>query len=105
MEEKNLALAILGVIAVLALVGLILHFKAVNTAKFIVSPYQAGPITEPASAQVYYCDRQGALGNVPKDFNMEVYSEEAVLARGTQYCVRAPAEIAPVMYCCQPQQP
>ena len=105
MDEKNLALAILGVIVVLALVGLVLHFRAAKTAEFIVNPYQGGAITEPTAAQKYDCEIQGRLGNVPKDFIMGVYSEAGMQARGSLYCVKAPADIAPIMYCCQPQQP
>lgn len=105
MNEKNLALAILGVIAILALVGLVLHYKTAKTAEFIVNPYQGGEITEPVAAQRYDCEIQGRLGNVPKDFIMGVYSEEGMMARGARYCVKAPAEIAPIEYCCQPQRP
>ena len=104
MDEKNIALAILVVIVVLALVGLVLHYKTARTAEFIVSPYQGGVIQEPVAAQRYNCEIQGRLGNVPKDFIMGV-SEAGMQERGARYCVKAPAEIAPIEYCCQPLQP
>ena len=109
MNEKHASLVILTVIAIIAIVGLVLFFKAGQTGEAtggrIVAPYQGGAIQKPIAAEVYDCQTQGRLGNVPKDFTMGLYSTDAMKARGASYCVKAPANIAPIEYCCLPNKP
>ncbi len=47
MEEKNIALCILGVIAIIAIVGLILLFTAQQAGAVARTPYPGGVVAQP----------------------------------------------------------
>ena len=130
--EKNLGLVILGIIAILAIIGMLLLFKGQGTGEFIRYEYPTAILQAPAPGEVgmkvpttpvpgeYFAADEPArsYGNtlacedqikyshkIPQDFTWEVYSEEQMLERGSRYCMKAPEAIAPIKYCCMPQKP
>lgn len=130
MEEKHLGLVILAVIATLAIIGIVMMFKGNATGEYVRYEYPAPMLqtlspgkglTVPTTpvpgnyfasepnrlyGQSLACEEQIKYGHkIPQDFTWEVHSEEQMLERGSKYCLPAPAEIAPVKYCCIPQKP
>ena len=134
METKGLNLIILGIVAVIAVVGLVLLFKTAMSGEVVRSIYPGGvlqtsspgqditvPIETPAFgeyfssggsegtgmtyADTFACDRIAGRGQVRVDQTFEVTSEAEMMKRGKLYCSKAPASIAPVEYCCVPPKP
>ena len=127
--DKHLGLVILGVVAILAIIGMVLLFKGHGTGEFIRYEYPRGLLQAPSPGQgvtvptnmgEYFaagepersygkplaCEDQIKYSHkIPQDFTWEVYSEQQMQERGPRYCMKAPAEIAPVKYCCMPQKP
>jgi hypothetical protein len=108
MEQKNAALMILSVVAIIAIVGLVLFFKGAQTGDATAGRgvrYGMPPLKEIVNPAML-CEQAAKEGKVPGMYTLEVHSAQGLAERGgMQYCAKAPASIAPVLYCCHQQRP
>lgn len=108
MEQKNAALLILSVVAIIAIVGLVLFFKGAQTGEATGGGrgYRTMPPLQQILDPAKMCEQAAQEGKVPGMYTLEVYSTQGMQERGgMRYCAAAPASIAPVQYCCQQQRP
>ncbi|MBW2986095.1 hypothetical protein KY333_01865 [Candidatus Woesearchaeota archaeon] len=128
MEQKEISLVILGVVSVIAVVGLVLLFKAAMSGNMVreypptVLQTSYPGMTEQIEVQQpwYYfssnnagtidnmfreCTMQNKLGKVPADFILGITIDPASAGINPRECVAAPVAITPIKYCCIPPRP
>lgn len=109
MEKSETTLIILGIVAVLAVVGLILLFKqAMAGATVTATNYYQDPYMKPVPpmnvyAQQQACKTLGAQHIVPALAIMPA-TKDQVPAYGADNCFKTPAG-SPVEYCCVQPRP
>jgi hypothetical protein len=125
MEQKEISLVILGVVSVIAVVGLVLLFKTAMAGNMVREypptvlqtsyPGMTGQ-TEVQQPWQYFssnnagtidnmfreCTMQNKLGKVPADFILGITMGPEAAGINSRECVTAPAAIAPIKYCCIP---
>ena len=128
MEQKEISLVILGVVSVIAVVGLVLLFKAAMSGNMVreypptaIQTTYPGMIDQTETQQPWQyfssnkagtidnlfreCTMQSKLGNVPADFILRITIEPKSAGINPRECVAAPTAIAPIRYCCIPPRP
>jgi len=130
MEKREISLIILGIVAVIAVFGLVFLFKTAISAKMIhaypretmVAEYPGMPIGNPTAPlqpweyfsagdpervqdEMQACKLQNKLGKVPADFTLGIKMEPATAGINPRECFPAPTAILPIKYCCIPPRP
>jgi len=109
MEKSETTMMILGIVAVIAVVGLILLFKqAMAGATVTATNYYQNPYTEELPllsvyAQQQACETLGAQHIVPALARMPATKDQVPLY-GENNCFKTPAG-SPVEYCCVQPRP
>ncbi|MBW3002881.1 hypothetical protein KY338_07010 [Candidatus Woesearchaeota archaeon] len=109
MEKKETTMIILGIVAVIAVVGLVLLFKqAMAGATVTATNYYQDPYMKPIPAMNIYAQQQacktlGAQHIVPALAVMPAKADQ-VAGYGADNCFKTPAG-SPVEYCCIQPRP
>lgn len=130
MEKKELSMIILGIVAVIAVTGLVLLFKTAIAGKMVwaypqetlVAEYPAMLATMPKSTpkpweyfsagdperiqdMMRACEMQNKLGKIPAEFTFGIKTEPESVGFNPRECFAAPSTISPIKYCCIPPRP
>jgi len=125
MELKETSLIILGVVSVIAVVGLVLLFKTAMSGNMVreypttvlqtqypgmyeqketLQPWSYFSSTDAGNLDNLFreCTMQNKLGKIPADFTLGIKTEPETAGLNPKKCVPAPAAISPIKYCCMP---